>query len=101
MWQFREKICPQCSIDLTGVEPEYIREDVPQPYSTCSNCGCALPVADIEPEPTEVPAEEQATAEVVAEEKAPEAQVEVTEPPAVPEPEPSESEVEEPPEAEE
>ncbi|MBA7597933.1 hypothetical protein ES703_04941 [subsurface metagenome] len=83
MWQFREKICPQCSIDLTGVEPEHIREDVPQPYSTCSNCGCALPVADIEPEPPEEPdepSEAEPKPEPEPEAEAPETEAEPPEP---------------------
>ena len=97
MWKFREKICPQCGIDLTGVEPGRIREDVPQPYSVCPNCGRRRPVADIEPE-TGVPP----GPEVEPEAEAPETpEAEPTEPEAEPEPEPSESEVEEPPEAEE
>lgn len=56
MWQFREKICPQCGIDLTDVEPGRIREEgVSQPYSLCPKCGHIRDVVDVKAEPASKP----------------------------------------------
>ena len=74
MWQFKEKTCPKCGIDLTGVEPQRIGGEERHPYSVCPNCGRICPVIEVDSETEPEPA-----AEPVAE--APETpEVEPTEP---------------------
>jgi len=78
-YQFAVTRCTRCGQQLSGkhVEVGEWKGDVPMGY--CPECGIAYPLVEIESEPVE-PAPEP-VAEVVAEEKAPEVEVEVTPPP--------------------
>ena len=85
-YKFKEAACTICGANLEAGPAGNIHED-PEGLllGYCPVCFGPQPVVEDKPEP---PAEEQAA---VAEEKTPEAEVEVTEPPAVPaeiEPEP-------------